>query len=278
MGDVWDRTMVVLNGRGGMLAGIAIPTLFVPGVVNAALAAYAPPSTATAVVAMLVMVAAAVIALWGQLAIIAAASDPATDRTAAHAQASRRLPAGIGVGLMLAVIVSVAFVPMAGLLVASGLDWQAMSGGTAPAPTAPGYAAFAGLYGAALFVVLLFVGSRLLPLYAVVLHERLGLGAITRCWRLTRRHTWRLFGVVVLFVVVLMVASIAAQSVLGLMLRLILGADAVATVTFLAATAGQAVSTALTVVAVVFSAQLFRAVVARHEALAARAAERREQA
>ncbi len=32
MGNVWDRSTEVLSGRGGMLAGIAIPTLFVPAV------------------------------------------------------------------------------------------------------------------------------------------------------------------------------------------------------------------------------------------------------
>ncbi|MCQ4504282.1 hypothetical protein NON27_29320, partial [Vibrio parahaemolyticus] len=80
--------------------------------------------------------------------------------------------------------------------------------------------------------VLLFVGARLLPLYAVVLRERLGLGAIDRAWRLTRRHTWRLVGAVLLFMIVVMIASWAAQAVAGLVTALVLGGDAVATVRF----------------------------------------------
>ncbi len=42
MGNVWDRTSEVLSGRGGMLAGIAALTLFLPGAINAAYVAYAP--------------------------------------------------------------------------------------------------------------------------------------------------------------------------------------------------------------------------------------------
>ena len=113
---------------------------------------------------------------------------------------------------------------------------------------------------------------RLVPLYAVVLHERRGVGAIARSWRLTRRHSWRLIGVVLLFLIVLLVASTAAQSVVGLIARLALGAEARGTVAFIAALAGQAVSTALTLAAIVFSAQLYLALVTRERLLAERAA------
>ena len=125
---------------------------------------------------------------------------------------------------------------------------------------------------------MLFVGARLLPLYAVVLEERLAVAAIARCWRLTRRHTWRLVGTVLLFVVVLMIATWAAQSVSGLIFRLILGGNAQATVALLAAAVAQAVSAALTLVAIVFSAQLYVALVARERMLRDKAARGEVQA
>lgn len=267
MGNVWDRSVEVLNGRGGMLAGIAALTLFLPAVINAAWTGFAAPSTATAAIGMLLVIATAIVAVWGQLAMIAASTDPATDRTAAMRQASARLPAALLVALVLAVVMIVAFLPSIALLLRAGFDYRSLAAGTATAPTDPGAAGLAGLYALAMGLALLFVGARLLPLYAVVLEERLSVAAIARCWRLTRRHTWRLVGTVLLFVVVLMIATWAAQSVSGLIFRLILGANAQATVALLAAAVAQAVSAALTLVAIVFSAQLYVALVARERML-----------
>ncbi|NYD90704.1 hypothetical protein [Sphingomonas melonis] len=268
MGNVWDRSAEVLNGRGGMLAGIAALSLYVPQLVNAAWTTFAPPSSmTTAMIGLVIVVSAAVVAIWGQLALIAASLDPATDRRAAIAQANSRLAAALLVAVVLTIVITIAFLPSIVLLIRAGFDYQALAAGTPMAPTNPGAAGLAGLYAFMLGLVLLFVGARMLPLYAVVLHERLGVAAIARCWRLTRRHTWRLVGAVLLFVVVLMIATWAAQMVSGLIFRLALGADAQKTVAFLAAAVGQAVSTALTLVAIVFSAQLYVALLARERLL-----------
>ncbi|WP_294138572.1 hypothetical protein [Sphingomonas sp.] len=272
MGNVWDRTMEVLNGRGGMLAGIAVLTLFVPGVISAAYAAYATPGTATAAIGALLALATSVAALWGQLYVIAAASDPGTDRASALRGANGRLLPALLLALALVAIMLVALLPAAVLLAMAGFDFAALSQGATQGTVAPGPALLASLYAIVVLIVMLFAGARLLPLYAVVLHERLGLGAIARSWRLTRRHTWRLVGVVLLFLIVLMIATSAAQSVGGLVFRIILGADARATVTFVAAVIAQAVSTALTLIAIVFSAQLYVALVARERLVRERAA------
>ncbi len=274
MGNVWDRTGEVLNGRGGMLAGIAILTLFVPGAINAAYKIFTPASSASVAVGMLLTLAATVAALWGQLAIIGAASDPATTRAAANRQASARLVPAVLVALVLGVAFSIAFMPAILLLVVAGFDFASAFGGGTPAPPiAPGAGLLAALYMIVVLIAALFLFSRLLPLYAVVLHERLSIGAIARTWRLTRKHTWRLVGVILLFLIVLMIATWAAQSVIGLVARLVLGGNATATVTYIAALAGQAVSTGLTLVAVVFSAQAYVALTERERLLR----ERREQ-
>jgi len=273
MGNVWDRTVEVLNGRGGMLAGIAALTLFLPAVIDAAHMAYAPAGMAKTIGGAVLTLATTVVALWGQLALIAASTDPATDRAVALRQANGRLAPALVVAFLLALVFALLFLPVFALLAAAGLDFTAIGNGATPNVTAPGAAALAGLYGLVALVVLLFVGVRMLPLYAVVLHERHGAGAITRSWRLTRRHSWRLIGVLLLFLIVLLVATGAAKSVSGLILRLALGAEAQTTVDFLAATVAQAVSAALTLVAVVFSAQLYVALVTRERLLHERAAQ-----
>jgi len=272
MGNVWDRTVEVLNGRGGMLAGLALLSLFAPAALAAAFKSFAAPSTATLLASGLLTLGVTIAALWGQLAIIAASSDPATDRPAAIDAANRRVGPAIGIALLLALIFTIALLPAFFLFLGAGFDWTAISNGTPPAATAPGIAGVGVLYVLALGIALLFVGARLLPFYAVILHERCGIGTIARCWRLTRRHTWRLVGVVLLFVLVAGIATLAAQTVIGLLFRLMLGAGAAQAVAFAAAIAGQAVSTALTLVAIVFSAQLYLALVDRERRLRERAA------
>lgn len=274
MGNVWEHTQEVLGGRGGMLAGIAALTLFVPAIVGAGFKAYAPPSAGMTMVAVVITIVTTVLALYGQLAIIAASTDPATDRAAAFAAARSRLGAGLIVAIVLAVAMAVVFLPAVFLVFRAGFNLSAMASGVQSAPTNPGAAALGGGYVVILGLALLFLGGRLVPLYAIVLRERLSVGAIARCWRLTRRHTWRLFGAVMLFGVVLLIATWAAQSVVGLIARLALGPDQLATVGFLAAVAGQAVSAALSLFAIVFSAQAYVAFVAREQTIAARAAER----
>ena len=273
MGDVWDRTSEVLSGRGGMLAGIAILTLFVPGVINAAYTSYAPPGVLRSVIVLLLVLGVTIASVWGQLAIIAASTDPATTRTTAQRQATERLLPALAVVVVLGIVFTIALLPALALLVMAHVDFAAMAnGGAATTPMAAGPVALASLYTVVALIAMLFVGARLLPLYTVVLRARLGLGAIPRAWRLTRRHTWRLVGAVLLFVVVLLIATWAAQAVAGLVAALVLGGDNAATIKFVGTVAGQAASTALTLVAIVFSAQAYVAFVAREAAIRARAA------
>ncbi|MGR6329686.1 hypothetical protein ACU5AX_11525 [Sphingomonas sp. XXL09] len=269
MSNVWDRSTEVLSGRGGMLAGIAIPTLFVPAVLRAlwALATAPVPGTAAgpaaALVGGLLAIVIALISLWGQLALIAAASDPATQAAdARHLATARFLPA-LGIAALLVAVLTVLALPPAVLAIQAGFDFTAPAGAPQPVTMAPGTAIGLSLYLVVLGLVILFVGARLVPLYAVVVNERRGLGAIAEAWRLTRRHTWRIVGVLLLWGIVLLIATWAAQAVVGTVFRLALGAGALNVVAFLVAVVGAAVSTVFSVIAIVFTAQLYVALVRR---------------
>lgn len=277
MGNVWDRASAVLNARAAVLAAVAIPTLWLPGVVRAALTAYVVPDVtagggrAVAIALALVSLALAVVSVWGQLALIAIATDPAITRSAAARRATARLLPAVGIALLLLIALLVILIPPIAAVARADIDWAGVSAGTVRPAIAPGVAVFIGVYGLLVGIVLLFVGPRLMPLHAVVLHEARGIGAVRRSWALTRRHTWRLIGVLLLFGIVLSVAVGAAQSVTGVIVRLILGPDGIATATFVAAIVAGAVSTALAVAAVVFTGQLYLALVARDNRLAQRA-------
>ena len=268
MGTVWDRTTEVLSGRGGALGRIAFLGIFVPSVVRDAFAAYAGPGApaALALVGALVSLAVLVVLIWSQLALIALSTDPAiTPAIAAHT-ASRRLGPALAIVGVLAIALLVLLTPPLAVLLGSGANVspELMRMGIMP-HIAPGTALFVSLYLLVLLILLLVVGARLWIVNAVVVNERLGLGAIRRSFALTRGSTWRIIGVLFLYAIVLFVATLAAQSVVGLVFRLVLGADAKATVLFLATVAASAVSAVLTTVAAAFAAQLYVAAIGRDD-------------
>ena len=261
MGSVWDRASEVLAGRGGMLAGIAVPTLFVPTLVRDAYVTYATPGTPSfALIGGVLSIIVLVITIWGQLAIIAAASDPAADRRAATQVANHRLLPAIGVSIVLGLAAFVTLLPAVALLVAAGIDFSALGDSQKMvANVSGGKIALVALYMTIWSIVALFVSARLAVWQPVLVNERNGLRAVGRSWALTRGSTWRIIGVLILFSIVLIVATLAAQSVIGLVFRLILGPENIATSVFLGGIAASAVSAVFIVIAIVFIAQLYAA-------------------
>lgn len=262
MGAVWDRTSEVLAGRSGMLAGIAVPTLFLPTVVRDAYVAYATPGTGSfAAIGGVLSLIVTLVMIWGQLAVIAASSDPATDRGAAGRIATNRFLPAIGVSIVMLIALSVTLIPFFGLLALSHVDFARLAAGKELSMANANGGALAGgfFYLLVWAIALLFIGARLTVWQPVLVNERVGLRSISRSWQLTRGSTWRIVGVLLLFVVVLLIAAGAAQSVVGIVFRLALGADNIATSIFLASIAGSAVSTVLIVVAIVFVTQLYLA-------------------
>ena len=263
IGSTWDSTTDVLSGRVGLLAPIAALAFLLPAAVQGALVAYGGTSTGVAAANSLVSLLTVVLVLWGQLAIIAVASDPATTRSQANAAAVRSLPRAVLVTVVLLAIALVAILPIAAVLLASGYDFRAAAspGGSSGAPAIPpGASLFIVFYGLLLLIAALWIGARLFLVNAVVLNERRGIGALPRSIQLTRGLTLKLIGVVLLFLIVYLVAALAVQSVFLIVLRLVLGATQIATATWLATVAGAVVGAIFNTVVAVFAARLYAAV------------------
>jgi hypothetical protein len=199
---------------------------------------------------------ALVIATWGQLAIAAVAIDPANNQADAGRIATRRFGPALGIYAMAALALVLLAVPVAIALAGSNIDWAAVSRGDPP-QIGMGVASFVLLYGIVFTLVLVFVGARLFLLNPVILTERRGLGAFARSWSLTKGLTWRIVGVMLLFLIVWLVAGGAAQLVIGIVLRLVLGADALGTVQFVTALVSSVLATIYMVVVGVFAARLY---------------------
>lgn len=262
IGDVWDSTTDVLAGRARVIVPLALGALLLPAVVSAAVSGWMVRAGGGAIVAAIVTLVVALVGLWGRLAITAVALDPGTTAPVARSRAARGLLPLIGVLFVLAAAGIVLLLPLLFALRAAGFDYAAMrASGQFSLPVLTGASMwFARFYVVALVALALWVVARVKLLVApIVLAERRVIGAIGRAVALTRGMTWRLIGVVVLYYVVLWVCVLAVTAVAGLAFRLLLGADAKATVGFLATILGAAVGTTFDTIAQVFAARLYAA-------------------
>ena len=269
MGTIWDRSVEVMRGRSSILTTIAALTIFLPAVVRAGIAAYAAPgSPGAAMIGGLATLVTTVIAIFGGLALIAVASDPATDSGRAYAIARARLLPAIGLSLLLLLGLAVLLIPAGALLVASGIDFSAAARGETTTPTSMAPIALLFLYMLVAFVVMIWLAARLSLFNPVIVNERAGIATFARSWTLTRGLTWRIIGVFLLFGVVVGVTVLAVQLVSGLVFALLLGQSQRATALFLAAVCVAVVTTVYTVVQSTFLAQLYNAVTGREAATA----------
>lgn len=261
IGTVWDSTQQVLSGRAGMLAPIAAIGIVLPAVLQLLLVPRGAAPGQMGVTGFAITLLSLVMGVWAQLAIMAVATHPATTTADASRAALGRLLPVIGVGAVIGIGFGLIILVPIVVLGASGYDFAAVmaaQGDPSKLPPMPGGAAmFVALYMLVVAALSLWLIARLMPVYAVVLNERRGLGAFRRSIALTRGMTWRLIGVFILFLIVLGVATLAAQGVSGAILRLALGADRTPLALLLAMLIGTVVSTGFLTLAYVFVARLY---------------------
>jgi hypothetical protein len=258
VGTVWDRTMDVIAGRFAILASIALMVLFVPTVLQALVDANTSGST-TSIIGGLVSIAVAVATAIGALAITAVATDPSVDRGSALAIGGARVGPLLGILIVLVLVLFMAALPGVLLLVSSGFDPVRARANLPQEGVNLASAGFASLYFMALLIALFWVTARLVPLLAVIVNERLGLGAIRRSFALTRGSTMKLIGVLILYSIVMLVTLLAVTSIIGVVVRLVVGSEGAATVTFMVALATAAVTAVFSVLQSVFSGQFYLA-------------------
>jgi hypothetical protein len=257
MGLVWDRTMDVLRGRGGILAQLAALFLFVPGVVSAIVSSLVTPATPLAAVASLVSIAASVLLIAGVLAITAVASDPAVDTARAIRIAGARLLPALGAIALIGVALFVVLIPIMLLIVQSGATVDPTNGTFSFARASGDALNLAGIAALLAMIAGLWLTAKLVPLFAVIVNERRGIGAFARSFRLTRGSALRLVGVVILYGIVVIVAMIAASSVTGVVARLLLGPDAAVGVGVAVGIVSSALTALVTVVQTVFYTRFY---------------------
>lgn len=269
MSAVWDRTTEFLSEHFGAVAGIAALAIFVPGTIGEILTPLGAAAGQGLKVGLgLLALVFLVLSLWGQLAITALALDPAAGE--AWGRATRRLGALILVMLALGVIALVLALPIFVLMAISGVDVTRMQEAGAMAAMTPGAAGMIGLYAliAVPFTLWLMARIAVLPT-AVVVAETLSLGALGRSFRLTRGLALKIIGVLLLYGIVMWVATLAVETVVGSVMRLLTEGDGQITVaSAVTAVAVALASTIFSVIGTAFAAKLHLAARARETAAA----------
>lgn len=264
MSNVWDRTAEFLSDNIGMIVPVALLAFFVPASIAGNFQAIIPTATpAVALALRLVQLGFAVLSVWGLLVITAMALDGITSQTAGGIARRRLLPALV-VSVVLGAAMLALTLPLPIFLAASGYDLAAIARGE-QVPLSPGAAGFAALYLLVLLVLLLWISARLILTTPIVVRERRMLGAIPRSFRLTRGGTWRIIGVLILFVVVATVSGLAARTVFGSIFALVAGGGegGLSLAGVLTSITSAAVQTAFTVIYPAFIAKLYLALSAQ---------------
>ncbi len=264
MGNVWDRTAEFLSDNLGTILPIALLAIFVPAVVSANFTELQQGATPGLALGLgLGSLLLALVTFWGQLAITALAIDPGLGKGATGV-ATRRFPAALLAMIVVLVAMFLLAIPVAVILAVNGVDLTGVAPRSMPT-IPPGAGVTLVIYGLLLLPLLLWIAARLVVMLPVVVGERVALPAIPRSWKLTRGMALKIVGVLLLYAIVSIVASLAATSAFGAIMYLVAGRgeDGLSLATVLTTIVGGAVSTAFTVLGTAFTAKLFVALLAR---------------
>jgi len=213
---VWDRTTDFLSGHWRPAALISIATISV----NEVLGGIVQPmmqgegELGIRLAAFVITIIGALWAFVGHLAVTSLALDPTRTPAQAAAIGMARLPAMVGATLMLTPVVLILAAPLVVAILFQQIDLVAQ----------PWILPRWSRYYMVLLAVLILAGWARLILMTPLFAEGAGsLGAIRRSIGSTRGHFWKLFAIVILYVIVSLVIAIAIMIVSGGLLPLLVG-------------------------------------------------------
>lgn len=265
MGAVWDRTSDFVADNLSRILSIALIAFFIPfSIVGNLSPLLDQPDAALRWVLGLVMVAFGVISIWGALALTALVLNP---RGEAGRIGLRRLGPALLVWIALFLLLVLLAAPIAWFMTIATVGSSSPSSVPVDISIHIGAGWALLLYGVALAAFTFWFTARVALINAVIVDQRVGLSAIAGSFRLTGGLTWRLIGVGILYIVVSNVAALAAQTVIGSVLALIMGdAGPFSLASILTSIAVAAVQTGFCVLAALFTANLYLARVPAHGA------------
>ena len=252
IGKAWEETVGFVARERSLLFPVALLFVALPGLI---IQEMTPPELADWTAAKsslpavpssfwLAMLLGVVIIWFGSLALFALALRPGISVSEALRLSLARLPVLLGTALVVAGALMSAAV--AGMVIVVAFSLVAKPVG----------AALAMLLVAGVGALMIFASVRLLLLNPVVIDGSEGvIASLRHGWMLTRGHFWRLFGFILILVMLSGIAAAAAQAVFGLIGGLIGGPEGAR---FTGGVAAAAVSTVVQVYMLVMLARLYR--------------------
>lgn len=251
--DAWDETRSFVLKETRLLAPLALALLFLPSVV----AALAAPTKGAAggnpmIGYSLLLLAAALVGLLGQIAIIRLALGHRERLGSSLQEAARRLPSYVAALLLFAVPVSIVLT-LIGVAALMGLRSAGALTETTP-----------NVIKSVVFLLFLLISTRfLLGMPVAAVESSNPLAIVRRGLKLSHGQTPRLIGAFLLFVCALLALDVSAIFVVGSLTRLALGPPEPWTVAaLLIAVADAAVKATIGVFLTVFFARVYAQTVA----------------
>jgi hypothetical protein len=192
----WEETKVRIVADGRLMMVVAAALIAFPALISGVVS----PATAEADSSLaggLLLLVASLLAVIGQLSLIRLAIGPSVSVGEAIGHGARRMPIYIVSGLIVALALVIAAIPLFVILAAAGVPIEQ---GSAAAEQALRQSPVALLLLILYVALVIFVGIRMLMASPVASEEAVGpIEIIRRSWALTAGHWWRLFGFLVLF-------------------------------------------------------------------------------
>jgi len=213
----WDETKGILARDGKLFVAVAAALILLPQVVAALFTGQGPQAETGGLFWGVLVFAATIIALIGQLAMVrlALSSGLSVGESIRHGL-SRFLPFILAAILMVTGILLLFLLVMIVLAVAGVVSMDPAAAQMPPRDVA--------IIALVLIVPLFYLAVRLLPMVAIASAEPIGpIAILKRSWALTRGHFGRLLGFLLLFLVAAIILVVAVSIIIGLVVNLALG-------------------------------------------------------
>jgi hypothetical protein len=257
MNQVWEDAIAFIKRESALLIPLALATLLVGDVIGA-LVRPEGSGGQSSLLANFAILAAAIWSIVGQLSITALVLKPGSSVGEAIAAGIRRLGKVLAVALILGVALALAMLPVIAPLVSAGFD-PAVPESVRNVPT------WAAVYTGFLAIVTAWFAARLTLVNPLLVDRNPGLVETIRTgFGLTRGIVAQIIVVLIIYIVVLVIMLNAVRFVAGSLFALLAGAVGSPFLgRVLTALMSGIVATALSMVAAVFVAMLYRRVSAR---------------
>lgn len=256
IGSVWDRTVEFISDNLPAVVSIALTGVFIPlTIFSSILPLVVTGSSAQQIAISLGLLALGLWIVWGKLAITALALDPLAGRAEAARIAGKRFLPAAAISLLLFCVAVAAIVLLTAVVGITSGD-EAMLASAHRISMSPGPGMWLGL--AALGALALWLAARLSIVFAIIVMERRGIGVLARSFRLTRGSTLPIFGVLILYLIVSLVAQMATRFAFGALFSLAFG-DSGSLATIFTSIVVSVVSTAFTLLSTAFVTKLYLA-------------------